>query len=150
MDAFSPQSRTIEGVYDASPDLNTDRFQTYSIWTNTLAVTPYATSLSAFILFIRLVWASKPLVSLRTRLSKNGNTPIEPADETTGVNISKYGGSVALTYKTIRALGCLFLLGLSLASLVAPEITTSTPVELEIGLCISYVRDLELSLEIDI
>lgn len=107
----------------------------YSIWHASLVVPAYLSAASAVILILHIVVRSKPIKTLYTRLIPNSHTTgsrsstpdpgqgIHPASFFGQVkeHMSTHGGWVIFAYKVSRLVGCLVLLGLSLATLILEE-----------------------------
>ncbi|KAJ7240472.1 P-loop containing nucleoside triphosphate hydrolase protein [Mycena rebaudengoi] len=99
------------------------------ICTQTLAIPLYAAALSALLVFLGL------LTRLYTRLFTVSHTEQKP------LAVSRYGGAAILLHNIIRLLGCLTLLGLSVASLLNGTGADSKLgfLDLNLGMCGFYL-----------
>ena len=106
----------------------------HSFWSSELLWPGYTALLSAFTLLIYIVYNSTLVQSLLARLFPSRKTFSEDESDTdmpvshgNGIiadikaHIASKGGPVIFFYKTLRLAGCLVLVGLTIATLVADE-----------------------------
>ena len=150
------------------------------IWTDSLMISAYAASFSALVLLLQIILSTRPVRHLLSQLSSqksrhSDDTEIVLVDDaptpSAGIlsdlrsHIQSLGGSSIFFHKTLRLIGVLVLLSLTLVTLVQDEqqrpfsllietlkkrgkkhhkkksLATFSPDEwLQIALCLTYVR----------
>ncbi|KZP16764.1 P-loop containing nucleoside triphosphate hydrolase protein [Athelia psychrophila] len=106
-----------------------------SIWHDSLLVPAYISAASAALLIIHVIHLSKPAKRLYALIVPNlslGTTELSGPELEQGIqpatffgqvraHIAIHGGGVIYTYKVVRLIGCLALLGLSIATFILEE-----------------------------
>ncbi|KAL5534538.1 hypothetical protein ACEPAG_1001 [Sanghuangporus baumii] len=127
---LSPESNVAVMIFGLSPR--------HTVWKNTLLFPAYLAALSAVFIILKGVLGLKPVRSLVTRAFRRPIT--EETDDGIGQDVPEHGGILAdikmhidakggpviFTYKMLRLLGCLTLVGLTIATLVIDETDRQT------------------------
>ncbi|KAJ6589838.1 P-loop containing nucleoside triphosphate hydrolase protein [Mycena vulgaris] len=94
-----------------------------SLWSDTLVIPLYVGTASIVTLLLQLLWASGPVLKLRTSYFKTVSPEPEYAPESHSVaaHIKNHGGQGIFAFKVARLVGCLELLVLAIFSLVSGE-----------------------------
>ncbi|KII93466.1 hypothetical protein PLICRDRAFT_35686 [Plicaturopsis crispa FD-325 SS-3] len=111
----------------------------HSIWSDSLVFPAYAAGASAILVLLHLVLASKPVRKLFAAISPPKSAP--PEEDVDGTSprirpaglfadakehVADHGGATIFTFKLVRFLGSLALLGLSIATLILEEEGSTT------------------------
>ncbi|KAH7918842.1 hypothetical protein BV22DRAFT_1100095, partial [Leucogyrophana mollusca] len=105
-----------------------------AVWLSSLMVPAYCAGVSAVILILHLILLSSPAQNIWARVVRRLNSLQPATSPETGANIhargffsdtkafvSQHGGPIIFGYKVARFIGCLALLGLSLATFILEE-----------------------------